>query len=601
MELVMRSQEVAQAMIRHRPKLDFVDWAPKFIENPDGSSFRFRETQIQPARDLFNPKLTGVVIRAFSGAGKTYLFSAAMCYAVEQLRTAIGVCFPNKDLAEDWVNEELVKMFEATPALNDSPMVTDLKRLKRWLNGAELHALGANSSGRMRRLQASVLYADEIDAIEQDSSDEGDKLDQFFKRGRGRKEQFKWSSSYPSLKGASKVDTKYNQSDKCNWFVTCIKCETPFIGHTKQIIWTPKKPETARLVCPNCKRKLTDEQRLEMAKTGKYLDRHKEKPKSEGARGFHLNCVAHVGDHDSAYAGYLHEIAAEIERNKTAENPEKSRRVFVNTMDAESYCEPTETKPESETLYDLQEAYKPKEMLPDGVLVLTMGVDVQKGRLEAVVYGWGIDAQCWGITYQIILGSPLSPGTWKKLDDLIAKTYNHPSGTKLKVVKTLVDSGKWQDTVFEYTRPRLRMGVFACKGAKAIDRPLMDGKPTRIGRPVTVQYHVGTHEAKDLIYQRLELKPGDKGTFPRGYMHFPKNEEFSEHAGGDATGFFEMILAEDSKMRRSTQTGEMVRFFECPAGQRNEALDCTVYALAAERILHPQYEKIVRKMAESSV
>lgn len=596
--LARQIQRAADELLIHRPKLEFTDWAPKHILNPDGTPFQFRPTQVQPAKDLFNPMLTSISIRAFSGAGKTYLFGAGFCYAVEQLRMAAAVMFPNQILAEDWVNEKLEKIFQATPVIQDLEKTRDLKRYKSWTTGAEVYAIGANSSGQIRRLEADLMYTDECDAITQDSADEGDKVAQFEKRGRGRREQFKWRSSYPSLKGASKIDSYYELSDRCRWYVDCLECGHLWEMHTRQMIWTPGQPETARIACPECGTKHDEQARFAMAKEGRYLNKNLEEPEPVGARGFHLGCMAHTGDHDSAYSGYLHEVAAEQERVKKSENPEKARRVFVNTMDAESYAEATEEKPEAHALYQRREPYKPTEMLPAGVLVITMGIDCQKDRLESQVIGFGENREMWCLAYRIFPGSPLSPETWRQVDELRDFEWNHPIAKQpLKIACTFVDSGKWQDSIFQYTFPRTRQRVYACKGAKAIDRPLMDGRPTAVGNRRIPQYHVGTHEAKDLIYQSLALPPPKEGgSFPRGYIHVPKLDEFGPMAGGEGTGYFEGLTAEESRMKRSTQTGEFVRFFENVNRARNEPLDTMVYAIGAERVLRPQYKLIADKM-----
>jgi len=583
--------------LRFRPAISFEDWATRYIINPDGTPFRFRETQLPIARDLFNPSLTSVCIRAFSGAGKTYLFAAGLCYVVEQLRTAAGVMFPSQSIAEDWVNEELHKMFLATPAIEKMEMETDLKRLKRWNSGAAIHAIGSNSSGMIRRLQAPVLYADEIDAITQEKNDEGDKLAQFFKRARGEKNQYKWASSYPSLKGHSKIDAMFDQSDQCRWFVTCPKCEHEWEMQIQDLNWKTGEPESAVIVCPSCGERHDDESRLAMAKAGRFLDKTLSEPRDSGERGFHLNCLANVGEHSAAYNGYLHEIAAEIERGKKADSPEKAKRVFVNTMLAESYAEQVESKPEPHILYARREEYNPGEMLPADVLMLTAGVDWQKNRCELIVMGWGDNAESWGVAYKTILGSPMELSTWQKLDKELSKRYAHPIAGSLGIVCTMIDSGKWQDAILAQTHMRTRQRIYGCKGARTIDRVLMDNKPTRIGAAKILQYHIGTHEAKETIYSRLDLKPDEDGeSHPRGFIHFPKTAEFGPSAGGEATGFFEMLLAEDSVIRRSSKTGEFVRFFECQRGQRNEALDCMVYAMAAERRMSPKYEEIARNM-----
>ena len=596
-------RQAAFEIIRHRPKLDFVTWAERSLHNPDGSPFHFRPYQIQPALDLFNPRLEVVTLRMFSGAGKTYLIGAAIAYAIEQLREQIGVCFPNQDIAEDYVAEELDEFLMHSP-VEKLERITDKMRLKRWKNGARLDALGANSGGRMRRLQAGVLFMDEADAVTQEASDEGDKIAFFFGRGRERKNVYKWLTSYPSLKGESKIDAFMDQSDGCNWFVDCVHCGVTYIMHRNQMEWNRGKPEDAILKCtnPDCSEPITDKQRRKMSWNGRYLDRDKQKPKGRGRRGFHLGCMSHVSDYDSAYDSYLHYIAALAEEVEKSSNPNKALRILVNQKDAESYAEDVEAKAEPEDLYDLREDWNPLKMLPAGVLVLTAGVDVQKGRLEIKITGWGENAESWGIRYLVIAGSPQTDKTWEDLDRLLEKRYKHPSGQTLGIAAAAVDSGKWQDTILAYTRPRSRRNIHAIKGAREIDRKIITNF-TKIygfgGKNWARQYHVGTHEAKDIIYQRVELKPNGDGTFPRGFMHYPgpkQFQEFSKNAGGNGTGYFEMLLAEDSKMKRSTKTGELIRFFECASGKRNEALDCEVYAMAAERWLKPAYGKISEKL-----
>ena len=67
----------ATGALRSAPRLPFEEWAVENIRNPDGSKFQFRPYQLLPASDMFNPLVSSVAIRAYSGAGKTYLFLVA--------------------------------------------------------------------------------------------------------------------------------------------------------------------------------------------------------------------------------------------------------------------------------------------------------------------------------------------------------------------------------------------------------------------------------------------------------------------------------------------------------------------------------------------
>ena len=79
--------------------------------------------------------------------------------------------------------------------------------------------------------------------------------------------------------------------------------------------------------------------------------------------------------------------------------------------------------------------------LPEGVLLLTAGVDVQDNRLEYEVCGWGFGEECWGIVKGMILSRPDLSDTWDELDKILDRVYRFADGKGLKVYRTFVDSG----------------------------------------------------------------------------------------------------------------------------------------------------------------
>jgi phage terminase large subunit GpA-like protein len=597
--LVSRSETLARSIVKHDPRYDFCDWAEKFLETPNGQRFRWWPHQHDPARDMFDRRVTRLALRWYSGGGKTYMIGGGFTYGVKELREKGGFMLPNAQDAEDWMKDEFMPLVNSSPAMRSIRITRDLVRLKTWENGGYLAAIGANQDGRIRRLQAALLYADEADAVKAEHS-KGDKVDDFFKRSRGRKRQHQWVSSYPSRKGFSKIDSECESADLFNRVVKCWRCSTPYIMHTRQIVWTPKKPETAVLYCPHCERSIEEAARFDQAMAAEWRNaegRTRQQTRDDGYSGrvaYHLGCMYHVGDYnDEAHVSYMHEIASEIEKLAQSDNPEKAKRVFVNTRDAESYEEELMEKPEANAYYDRREAYNPYETLPAGVLMLRGGIDVQGNRLEAVIVGFGQNDEEWGVSYRVIPGSPLKTSTWEAARKFMDNEFSHPSGKRLKVSGVCVDSGWRQDDVLKAIRNIPKW--WAVKGAIALGKPII-GKPSVVGRPPTHQYQVGTHEAKDQIYQRARLtKDPEAAEYPKGFMHFPKIEEFGPSAGGEATGFFEMLFAEDATEKKAP-SGEWLPFYECRKGQRNEALDVWVYAKAAAKIFTPNFEKLSKWM-----
>ena len=95
-----------------------------------------------------------------------------------------------------------------------------------------------------------------------------------------------------------------------------------------------------------------------------------------------------------------------VEKFLTA-NEEKKKgniellKVWTNTEMGETWEEDGE-QIETDDLYKRREKYNCE--VPEEVLVLTAGVDVQDDRFEAEVVGWGVDKESWGIKYQVIYG-----------------------------------------------------------------------------------------------------------------------------------------------------------------------------------------------------
>ena len=81
-------------------------------------------------------------------------------------------------------------------------------------------------------------------------------------------------------------------------------------------------------------------------------------------------------------------------------NPE-GMKVWVNTELGETWEERGEQVEDTE-LFNRREIYD--AVVPEEVLVLTAGVDVQDDRFEVEIVGWGVGKESWGIRYQKIYG-----------------------------------------------------------------------------------------------------------------------------------------------------------------------------------------------------
>jgi phage terminase large subunit GpA-like protein len=106
-------------------------------------------------------------------------------------------------------------------------------------------------------------------------------------------------------------------------------------------------------------------------------------------------------------------------------------------------------------------------------------------------------------------------------------------------------------------------------------------------------YPLGVDTVKERIYSMLKID-----TVGPGYCHFPKlrSECKNERMGSETHDgeFFRQMTSE--KLVRKYKLGRPWREFELPAGKRNEALDCRVYAYAALVNLSSNTFKMLEKL-----
>ena len=231
--------------------------------------------------------------------------------------------------------------------------------------------------------------------------------------------------------------------------------------------------------------------------------------------------------------------------------------------------------------------------LPEGVLVLTCGVDTQDDRLEYEVVGWGHYGESWGIKKGVIMGDPNDDEVWLRLDDVIDHVYKFESGRGLTISLTFVDSGGHKtQSVYKQCRARLGKRVFAIKGkggeGEPYTRPPSKVKIVVNGRALgeTWLYTIGVDAGKTDILKGslLVLEPGPK------YCHFNRAPE----AGYDYryfTGLMSEVQEETLERGRKRTVWKVLKGHE-----RNEPLDCRNYAVAALRVLDPDMDAVERRL-----
>jgi phage terminase large subunit GpA-like protein len=445
--------------------------------------------------------------------------------------------------------------------------------LAKEFPGGILIMTGANSAVGLRSMPVRYLFLDEIDGYTHDVDGEGDPVELAVKRtstfARNRKI---FVCSTPTIRGVSRIETAYERSDKRMYKVPCPEC-----GFEQQILWRnirwPEgKPHEAALVCESCEAQIPSHRKGWMLERGKWV------PTAEGdgrIAGYHLSSLY------SPLGWYPWSQAAE-DFLAAKEHGKEALKTWTNTVLAETWEEEGDSV-EDTALLTRREEYAAE--VPESVLVLTAGVDVQDDRLEVEIVGWGKGEESWAIDYQVLWGDPGSEELWQRLDETLSSRYQHERGGHFNIAATCVDSGgHYTQQVYGYCRKHRHQRIYAIKGMAGSGRPIV-AAPSRRGsghRRRTVDlFTVGVDAAKGLLYSRLGLTvPG------AGYCHFPTSSAFDEE-------YFAQLTAEKiiTRYHKGFPRREWVK-----TRPRNEALDCRVYAMAAMYILSPAWDAIEQRL-----
>ena len=79
-------------------------------------------------------------------------------------------------------------------------------------------------------------------------------------------------------------------------------------------------------------------------------------------------------------------------------------------------------------------------VVPDGVALLTAGVDTQDDRFEITITGWGRDEESWSVAHDVIYGDLETEEPWKRLDAYLKQIWRRGDGRGLNIMATCMDS-----------------------------------------------------------------------------------------------------------------------------------------------------------------
>jgi phage terminase large subunit GpA-like protein len=220
--------------------------------------------------------------------------------------------------------------------------------------------------------------------------------------------------------------------------------------------------------------------------------------------------------------------------------------------------------------------------LPEPVLLITVGIDVQARYLAALTVGWAPDAEAWVLDWTTIEGDPRDPATLMGyVHELDALRFQHPTAGDVAVNLVGIDSGYLTDTVYRAVRAAPRRSgtwVLATKGVggregEPLVLPIRDERDAW-GRRGLRPLPLNTDAAKGELMAALQVpQPG------RGYWHIPRRV---------GTDFIAQLTSEEQRMKYDADGVPVgVEWRKRTGDARNEALDDAVICLGLFHLVRP--------------
>lgn len=441
--------------------------------------------------------------------------------------------------------------------------------LAKEFRGGVLVMTGANSAVGLRSMPVRYLFLDEVDGYPLDVEGEGDAISLAEARTRTFARRKIFIVSTPTISGASAIEREYEASDQRRYFVPCPHCKHPQWLRFEQLRWDKGQPETAAYVCESCSTAIAEHHKTWMLERGEW------RAMAEGkTAGFHLSSLySPVGWRAWRDIAAAWEAAVNKESGSAA-----AIKTFKNTELGETWVEEGEA-PDWQRLLERREDYRIGSV-PSGGLLLTAGADVQKDRLEVSVWAFGRGKESWLVEHRVLMGDTARDTVWKALAAMLAEHWTHACGAPMPLARLALDTGFATQEAYAFVRachdPRVMAVKGVARGAALIGTPTavdmtQGGKKLRRGIKV---YSVAGGIAKLELYNNLRKTPevvedGVAIRYPTGFVHLPKVD----------AEYLQQLCAEQLTTRRD-RNGFPVREWQ-KMRERNEALDCYVYARAA--------------------
>ncbi|MDT9046481.1 MULTISPECIES: phage terminase large subunit family protein [Enterobacteriaceae] len=576
-------------------------WAEKNVRIPVGNAIpgpiNFDNAPLQRGilDAIKEPGIRRIDLMLAAQTGKTTVQQCITGYFIDHEPRSQIFAQPSEGDMATFQETKLKPMLEANPKIankmakprgrqgvNNSRMIS--------YTGGWLMFSWAGSPKTARGRSAPVTQADEVDGY--DVTPEGDFLELLAQRSATYgDDRLDVRSSTPVDLATSRINKGFLAGDQRRWHVCCPDCGEVQYFRWENVHWHGRKstkiddaendfgqehdPTTAMYACVACGSLWDDGQRIAAIRNAE-----REGGGWIATKPFKGHASFHAPEMASTFRRLRDIVQSYLDKLALGD-----LQSFVNVSLGLPFAAGDKADPDG--LLARREEYAAQ--VPMGGLWLSLGVDMQDDRLEYEVVAWGFGEESWSVETGVLYGDPLMPDVWNDLEDVMANTYQHESGALLRIEGTCVDTGGtggMTAAAYDWLKGKTGRRIFGIKGLGGWGIPIVE-KPHRkqTGKKrskFTDLFRVGVDEAKLVVMRRLaQMKPGP------GFCHFPVADDWNEE-------YFKQLTAE--RLVVHYVKGQPVRKWVKNDRDRNERLDCRVYAYAALKIMQPSFKRLAERM-----
>ena len=540
-----------------------------------------RTPYLREIMDCLSPTSPVERVVFMSGAqlGKTECGNNWIGYVIHHAPGPMMAVAPTVEMAKRNSKQRIDSLIEESPVL--AGLIAPSRSrdagntiLAKEFRGGVLVMTGANSAVGLRSMPVRYLFLDEVDGYPLDVDGEGNAVALAEARTRTFARRKIFIVSTPTLAGISTIEREYEASDQRRYFVPCPHCGHRQWLRFEQLRWERGAdgnfPDTAAYVCESCEVPIPEHHKTWMLEHGEWRAMAETISKTAG---FHLSSLySPIGWRSWKEVAAAWESAIHKESGSAA-----AIKTFKNTELGETWVEEGEA-PDWQRLLERREDYRIGS-IPAGGLLLTAGADVQKDRIEVSVWAFGRGKAAWLIEHRVLMGDTARDEVWQSLAAVLRETWTHETGSQLPLLRLALDTGFATQEAYAFVRRVRDVRLMAVKGvargAALVGTPTAvdattGGKKLRRGIKVfSVAGGIAKLELYNNLRKGIDIDTAGVIRFPAGFVHLPKVD----------AEFLQQLCAEQLVTRRD-RNGFAHREWQ-KMRERNEALDCYVYARAA--------------------